>query len=274
MEVVRALAASLPTRRAIADAVCDELGWRRVDGRRKDMSARVALLRMADDGLVTLPAPRNANNRNGRIPRHEEAPAELPLAMPGPLHDLGQLELVAVATAAHKRRWRSLVATHHYLGYVPFAGAQMRYLVETEVGTVGALGFASSAWKCAPRDAHIGWDAATRQARLHLVVGNARFLILPHVKVANLASAILGSAARRLQSDWMAAYSYRPVLLETFVETDRFAGTSYRAANWLHVGRTQGRGKLDTNHERTLPVKDVYLYPLQRNYRRVLTAPL
>lgn len=274
MEVVRALAASLPTRRAIADAICDELGWRRVDGRRKDMSARVALLRMADDGLVTLPAPRNANNRNGRIPRHEEAPAELPLAMSGPLRDLGQLELVVVATAAEKRRWRSLVATHHYLGYVPFAGAQMRYLVETGAGTIGTLGFASSAWKCAPRDAHIGWDASTRQARLHLVVGNARFLILPHVKVANLASAILGSAARRLQSDWVAAYGYRPVLLETFVETDRFAGTSYRAANWLHVGRTQGRGKLDTNHERALPVKDVYLYPLQRNYRRVLTAPL
>lgn len=119
MEVVRALAASLPTRRAIADAICDELGWRRVDGRRKDMSARVALLRMADDGLVTLPAPRNANNRNGRIPRHEEAPAELPLAMSAPLRDLGQLQLVVVATAAEKRRWRSLVATHHYLGYVP-----------------------------------------------------------------------------------------------------------------------------------------------------------
>ncbi len=106
------------------------------------------------------------------------------------------------------------------------------------------------------------------------MVGNARFLILPHVKVANLASAILGSAARRLQSDWVATYGYRPVLLETFVETDRFDGTSYRAANWLHVGRTQGRGKLDTRHERALPVKDVYLYPLQRNYRRVLTAPL
>ena len=115
MEIVRALAASLPTRRAIADALCDELGWLRVDGRRKDMSARVALLRMADDGLVGLPAPRNANNRNGRIPRHEEAPAELPLAISTPLRDLGQLELVVVATAAEKRRWRSLVATYHYL---------------------------------------------------------------------------------------------------------------------------------------------------------------
>ncbi len=165
MEVVRALAASLPTRRAIADAICDELGWRRIDGRRKDMSARVALLRMAEHGLVTLPAARNANNRNGRIPRHGEVPTELPVAMSGPLRDLGQLELVVVTTTAHKRRWRSLVATHHYLGYVPFAGAQLRYLVETQTGTVGALGFASSAWKCAPRDTHIGWDAPTPDFR-------------------------------------------------------------------------------------------------------------
>lgn len=273
MEVVRALAAGLATRRAIADAVCDELGWRRVDGRRKDMSARVALLRMADDGLVTLPAPRTTN-ANGRIARHEDAGAELPLTLACSLSELGTIDLVVVATTAQKRRWRSLVATYHYLGYVPFAGAQLRYLVETQAGTVGALGFCASAWKCAPRDTHIGWDATTRQSRLHLVVGNARFLILPHVKVANLASAILGNAARRLQSDWLAAYGYRPVLLETFVESARFVGTSYRAANWVHVGRTQGRGKLDTNHERALPVKDVYLYPLQRNYRRVLTAPL
>jgi hypothetical protein len=273
LEVVRSLVASLPTRRAIADALCDALDWRRPDGRPKDMSARVALLRMADDGLVVLPAPRTTN-ANGRIARHEEAPACLPLELCGPLRDLGEVELVVVTTAAHKRHWRSLVATYHYLGYVPFAGAQLRYLVETRSGTVGALGFAASAWKCQPRDAHIGWDRPTREARLHLVVGNARFLVLPHVRVPNLASAILARATRRLQADWMVAYGYAPVLVETFVECDRFTGTSYRAANWIHVGRTQGRGKLDTKHQRALPVKDVYLYPLQRNYRRLLSAPV
>jgi hypothetical protein len=110
------------------------------------------------------------------------------------------------------------------------------YLVKTGAGTTATLGFASSAWKCVPRDAHIGWDASTRQARLHLVVGNARFLILPDVKVANLAFAILGSAARRLQSDWVAAYGYRPVLLETFVETDRLPGR----ATGRQTGSTSG----------------------------------
>ena len=271
LEVIRGLAATLPTRRAIADAACEALGWYRRDGRRKDMSARVALLRMAADGLLTLPAPRNGNG-NGRLSRRLEPVGEPPAALVASLAELGQIELVLVDTPAASRRWRTLIATHHYLGYTPFAGAQLRYLVETSRGTVAALGFAASAWKCAARDSHIGWDASAREARLHLVVGNARFLILPHVRVKNLASVILSRAARRLRADWLAAYGYAPLLLETFVERGRFSGASYRAANWLCVGRTKGRGKLDRKHERALPVKDVYLYPLQRDYRRLLSA--
>ena len=272
LEVIRTLAATLPSRRAIADAACDALLWYRHDGRRKDMSARVALLRMAEDGLLTLPAPRNTNG-NGRLSRRLEPAPQPPPALVASLPELGRIELVPVDTPASSKRWRTLIATHHYLGYTPFAGAQLRYLVETSRGTVAALGFAASAWKCAARDAHIGWDAPTREARLHLVVGNARFLILPHVRVANLASVVLARAARRLRSDWQTAYGYEPLLLETFVECGRFSGASYRAANWLCVGRTQGRGKLDRHHQHALPLKDVYLYPLHRNYRRILSAP-
>jgi hypothetical protein len=110
-----------------------------------------------------------------------------------------------------------------------------------------------------------------REARLHLIVGNARFLILPHVRIPHLASAILGRVTRRLPADWQDAYGYAPVLAETFVETYRFDGTSYRAANWIHAGHTQGRGKLDRDHQHALPVKDVYLYPLHRNWQRILT---
>ena len=237
------------------------------------MSARVALLRMAADGLLTLPAPRNTNG-NGRLSRRMEPVGEPSAALAVSLAELGQIELVVVDTPAASRRWRTLIATHHYLGYTPFAGAQLRYLVESPHGTAAALGFAASAWKCAARDEHIGWDARAREARLHLVVGDARFLILPHVRAPNLASWILSRAARRLRSDWPAAYGYAPLLLETFVERGRFSGASYRAANWLCVGRTQGRGKLDRRHERALPVKDVYLYPLQRDYRRLLSAPV
>lgn len=272
LALIAELAARLPTRRAIADATCDALGWIRLDGRRKDMSARVALLRMERDGLVVLPPPRHGNG-NGRIPRYEAPPPQPPLLAPASLAALGDVELAVVNTKASSRRWRSLIASYHYLGYTPFAGAQLRYLVESGAGTLGALGFAASAWTCAPRDTHIGWDKATRAARLHLVVGNARFLILPHVRVQNLASFVLCRAARRLPSDWQGAYGYAPVLIETFVQTPRFTGASYKAANWIHVGTTKGRGKLDRYNEHALPVKDVYLHPLRRDYQRLLSSP-
>jgi len=279
LQVVRDLAASLPTRTAIAGAVCKALDWRRIDGGPKDMSARVALLRMADDGLIVLPPARNGNG-NGRHARHLEADPQMAFELPthgdppASLDQLGPIELTVVDTPTLSKRWRRVIATHHYLGYTPFAGAQLRYLAETDHhGTIAAFGFAASAWKCAPRDTHIGWDPATREARLHLIVGNARFLILPHLAVPNLASHLLARVTRRLAADWQATYGYRPVLLETFVETGRFTGASYKAANWTHIGQTTGRGKLDRHHRHALAVKDVYLYPLHRNYRRTLTTP-
>ena len=140
-------------------------------------------------------------------------------------------------------------------------------------GVVGALGYGAAAWACAPRDRHIGWDPATRQANLHLVAGNARFLILPHVRVPNWPLRSSPGAARQLPADWQERYSYAPVLLETFVDTNRFTGASYQAANWIWAGYTKGRGKLDRDHQHTQPVKDVYLYPLQPGgYRRILTS--
>jgi hypothetical protein len=274
MRAIAELAAVLPTRKAIADAVCDTLPWLRVDGRRKDMSARVALLRMADDGLLTLPPPRTVNNN--RAPRHHTPTTEAqPGTQPPPpttLAGIGPLRVALVNTTDQARLWRRLVAEHHYIGYTPLAGAQLRYLVTSHHGPVAAFGFAASAWSCAARDRHIGWDPATRAARLHLVVGNARFLILPHLRVPNLASHLLAHVCRRLTADWLATYGYTPVLLETFVQTPRFTGASYRAANWIHVGQTTGRGKLDRHHRNQVPVKDVYLFPLHRHYRRVLTA--
>lgn len=272
VELIRSLTKTLPTRRAIADALCDELGWLRPDGRRKDMSARVAILRMAADGLISLPAPRTTNG-NGRIARYEAPSGQLNLFSFSVDRRLSSVELVLVCDTKKSNLWRSLVASYHYLGYTPFAGAQLRYLVMSGADAIGALGFAASAWSCAPRDDHIGWDRAQREARLHLVVGNARFLIVPGVEVKNLASFVLSSAARRLPADWQAAYGYQPVLLETFVERDRFKGTSYKAANWIYVGVTKGRGKLDRKNRHALSVKDIYLYPLRRDYQKILTAP-
>jgi hypothetical protein len=276
LDIIARLAATLPSRAAISRAVCDALGWITPDGRRKDMTARVALNRMAASHLITLPPPRNGNG-NGRHPRHgHPGQPALPIATPAvpDLAALGPVTITAVSGRDASARWNALIRDHHYLGYTPLAGAQIRYLAATAAaGQIAALAFAASAWTCAPRDAHIGWDPVTRTANLHLICGNARFLIRPDITVPNLASWLLAAVTRRLPADWQARYGYAPVLAETFVETSRFTGTSYRAANWTHIGRTQGRGKLDRRHDHALPVKDIYLYPLHRNWRQILTTP-
>lgn len=168
------------------------------------------------------------------------------------------------------RRWNELMARYHYLGYEPLPGAPLRYLVHAGDRLLAALGFGAAAWKVAARDAFIGWSPEERQARLHLVVNDARLLLLPWVRVRNLASSFLALAARRLPGDWRAYYGYAPVLLETFVEQERFAGTGYKAANWARVDVTQGRGKLDRHRRCALPVKDVWLYPLRPDFRAQL----
>ena len=166
------------------------------------------------------------------------------------------------------------MARYHYLGYTPLPGAQLRYVIEADNHRVGALGVSAAAWKVAPRDRWIGWSIPQREQRLALVVNNSRFLLFPWIQIRYLASSVLGLLARQLPIDWAARYGYRSVLLETFVERNRFAGTSYRAANWIEVGDTQGRGKLDRHHRHAEPVKSIWVYPLNKRYRAVLTAPL
>jgi len=152
------------------------------------------------------------------------------------------------------------------------AGAQLRYFAKAEERVLALFGFGAAAWKTAPRDFFIGWNVRQRERNLHLVVNNARFLILPWVHSRHLASCLLGMASRRIADDWQRRYNYRPVLLETFVETPRFKGTSYKAANWTHVGKTKGRGKLDRYNRAQLPQKDILLYPLNKYYRRILCS--
>lgn len=137
---------------------------------------------------------------------------------------------------------------------------------------IALLGFGAAAWQAAPRDHYIGWTHSLRKRHLPLVVNNARFLILPWVQVNNLASKILSLAAKQVPEDWQKQYEITPVLMETFVETGRFAGTCYKAANWVHVGKTKGRGKLGPSGKQSVPIKDLWLYPLDRNFRKILTT--
>lgn len=273
IERIRNLIAAHPSaRRAeLSRRVCEMLGWLKPDGKLKAMSCRVAMLRMQRDGLITLPAPRHRHgNGRRRFALTSRSEPEFPLE--APVQALGPLELCCVNTAKDSSLWNELIERYHYLRYTPLPGAQLRYLATSQGRLLAALGFGAAAWKVAPRDRFIGWTHHQRPRGLHLIVNNARFLILPWVRSKNLASTLLALAAKRLPEDWQLRYGYRPVLLETFVDSQRFRGTCYRAANWLPVGRTQGRGKLDRYNRRTLPVKDIFLYPLAKDFRQVLCS--
>jgi len=230
------------------------------------------MLRMQRDGLITLPPPVKGNGNGRHRPRFTSASApEDPIRLPA--GRLGSLTFRIVEQRRGSSLWNELIERYHYLGYKPLPGAQLRYFVFSGSRLLAALGFGASAWKVAPRDRFIEWSSEARIQNLHLVVNNARFLILPWVTSRNLASRILSSVAKRLPMDWEKRYGYEPVLLETFVDQSRFRGTCYRAANWVHVGETQGRGKLDRLHRHSLPVKAVFLYPLRRDFRRRLCLP-
>ena len=270
LAVIRALIADNPTcnRAQLSRLTCRALGWYKADGGLKEMSCRVAMLRMHDDGLIDLPAPRGTRPES----RIAFTPRTAPQAIiEQPAHALAPLQFCPVERRAHSRLWNEYIERYHYLGYKTLPGAQLRYFVTSGATVLALLGFGASAWQAAPRDAYIGWSHDQRKKHLHRVVNNARFLILPWVQSKNLASMILAMAARRLPGDWEARYHYRPVLLETFVQTNRFTGTAYRAANWVHVGQTKGRGKLGPAGKQSVPIKDLWLYPLERDFRSVLT---
>jgi hypothetical protein len=249
--------------------VCRMLSWYKADGGLKEMSCRVAMLRMQEDGLIQLPAPRKSNqNRCPKKPMETAASAPQSLIQ-DPVHQLDELQLCLVSSN-NTRLWNEYIQRYHYLGYTPLPGAQLRYFVTMDGQVLALLGFGASAWQVAPRDNFIGWDHEQRRRGLPLIVNNARFLILPWVQSKNLASKILAMIARQLPIDWFSRYKIQPVLMETFVESELFAGTCYRAANWIHVGCTKGRGKLGPAGVQSVPVKDIFLYPLARHFKTIL----
>ena len=253
--------------------VCKKLGWLRPDGRSKEMSCRVAMLRMEKDRLITLPPPQRKNgNGKNRIRLTSASDAQQPIScLAGAL---GELSFHPVDTSQNSSLWNELIERYHYLGYKPLPGAQIRYLVFSGSHLLAAMGFGAAAWTVAPRDQFIGWTSQQRKTNLHLIVNNARFLILPWVWSPNLASRILAKIAKCLPQDWQTRYGYQPLLLETFVQKDRFHGTCYRAANWIYVGQTKGRGKLDRKNLYSLPVKDIFLYPLHKRFQKKLCSSL
>jgi hypothetical protein len=279
LEAIRQLVVDHPTwsRRRISVALSEALGWRTATGQLRDMAARHLLAKLEARQWLQLPAHRGyGGKRSLRVLQEEPslfaeaiaAPITLPLAALQPLQWvlLGPRHPAAGDFVRH-------LARHHYLGFGGDTGPHLRYLVRDCQGRDLACAlFAAAAWQVRARDGFIGWSAAQRRARLWAVVNNTRFLILPHVQAPHLASHILGRLLRRLAGDWQAKYAQEPVLAETFVERERFAGTCYQAANWLCVGMSCGRSRGDREHRLRVPIKDIYLYPLRPDFRRLLCA--
>ena len=271
IQLIKRLIEQAPSlkRTPLSRKLCELWGWIKPNGQLKDMTCRVALTRMQADGLITLPPSQiTSTRRRPDFPPTPATDAQTPLLRP--VHELGPLTLNPITGTAGSRLWNEYIARYHYLGYTPLAGSQMRYNIFAGAQLVALLSFGASAWKLAPRDRFIGWDPLQRQRNLPLVVNNARLLILPWIQSKSLASKILSMVARQLPIDWGTRYGLRPVLLETFVQTMRHRGTCYKAANWIHVGQTVGRGKKSTVHAQIIPIKDIWLYPLSKDFRSVL----
>ena len=275
VEAIRALIAAHPSwhRTRLSQELCRRWGWVAANGQCKDMAARSLLRKLDAEGLISLPAPVcSANNAF----RHR-AEVELSIdASPigGALASLLPLQLSPAHGEGEQRLFRALLQRHHYLGYRGPVGENLQYLVYDRQGRVlSCVLFGAAAWTMACRDRFIGWQRTERERHLALLANNMRFLIVPWVRVVHLASHVLARIARRISRDWQAKYGHPVVLLETYVEQRRFAGTCYRAANWQCLGETRGRSRNDRRKRLRVPVKSVWLYPLTPHFRRHLTQP-
>ena len=267
------------TRYRLSRELARRWDWRSPTGQLKDMAARTLLLKLEARGLIRLPPRRRASPnrmRHKRVapldPRLSQAPLPTALATLLPL----QVREVSAASDPDHALFDALLHQFHYLSYRSPVGENLQYLARERSGRpVACLLFGAAAWQCAARDRYLGWDAATRAARLHLIANNARLLLPPWARVRCLASHVLGLIGRRIRTDWQRKYGHRIELLETFVEPERFEGTCYQAANWIRVGQTQGRTRQDAPDGQRYQVarKDIYLFPLHPRSTQHLREP-
>jgi len=264
------------SRSELANTICELFSWKRPTGKLKTVECRQFLERLDAKAVIRLPVCRKqyANDTKTNIPRTEQTDTRAVISVK--LNELSPILLTRVQGKEHRRLWYEYIDRYHYLGYrLPF-GAQLRYFIKsgTKQGVIlGCLQFSSPAWKMAPRDRWIQWDDEQRKRNLQKIINNSRFLIFPWVKVKNLASSVLAMAVKTIPDDWQSCYGYRPVLMETLVDQKRFKGTCYKAANWIHVGATTGRGRMDRENKRHgMSVKEIYVYPLCNQFRQELLA--
>ena len=275
IEQIRQLVNDNPNfnRTRLSEELCKIWDWKSEVGQLKDISCRDLLRALEADGQIILPAKQKRGTLKGRqtsiqlslFEENQPAQIETRLKMIVPL-------IVEIADERDRiYEFKTYIDQFHYLRYGRSVGECMRYIIQSKDGIpLACLMFGSSAWRCASRDKFIGWSDEERKEKLYLTTNNTRFLILPGVQIPYLASHILSIISRRISRDWQTKYGHQLYLLETFVEHDRFAGTCYKAANWVYVGKTSGRGRNDIDKTASLPIKDIYLYPLHKKYQQLL----
>ena len=252
----------------LAKHVCTHFGFHDARGELQTSGCQKALRELESLGHFELP---KAQHKTGtKSPRRLTEPVPLPVDVPSEVNCIAALELVRVRDSEQMRIWNELMLTEHYLQAATLVGRQLRYLIRSEHGWLGGIGFAAPALQLSARDQWIGWNQEQRQAQLHTLVGMSRFLIRPSVNCKNLASKVLGMSMATIADDFNQQYGYRPLLIESFVDTARYAGTCYQAANWIAIGKTKGRGRQDRYSESPLSQKTIYLYPLDTQFRKQL----
>jgi hypothetical protein len=252
----------------LAKQVCTHFTFHDARGTMQTSGCLKALRELESSGHFDLPEAQH--KASTKSPRRLTEPVPLPVEVPSEVNNISALELLRVQDAEQMRIWNELMLTEHYLGSATLVGRQLRYLIRSEHGWLGGMGFAAPALQLSARDRWIGWDKATRQALLHSIVGMSRFLIRPSVNCKNLASKVLGMSMATIADDFEQQYGYRPLLIESFVDTEHYSGTSYQAANWLAIGKTKGRGRQDRYSKSTLSQKTIYMYILDIQFRKQL----
>jgi hypothetical protein len=258
------------SRAELANTLCENLGWMTPAGQYKTASCKELLAKLERQGLISPPAKNEYKRREKKEIGIGVQTAPAPL-LEGPVSDYEPIALEPVRHLENIRLWNEYVERYHTLGYKRPFGAHQRYFIVAGAGQkLGCLLFAAAAWALEDRDAWISWTELDRSLRLNLIVNNTRFLIFPWVHVKNLASKALSLAAKRVQSDWQERYGYSPVLLETFVDPEKYRGTCYKAANWIFLGQTAGRGRTEMYNKRPFTRKHIYVYPLESDFRAIL----
>ena len=249
------------SRRKLSLIVSENLNWRQHNGNLKDRACRDVLLRLSNKNLIKLPKGQYEFNKQS-ISIKSINFTQPATDLVGTVSDFEKPIFKLVQDASERQLWNYLVENYHYKGCKITVGRHLKYLIYIANQLIGCFAFADSVLKLTVRDQWIGWTAKQRETNLHLIINNVRFLILPWVKVKNLASKLLSLAAQIVPSDWLCYYNFRPVMLETFVETQRFTGASYKAANWIYLGQTKGKGRSGMNYYYHGIIKDIYIYPL------------